>query len=102
MSKRVAIATPASLISMLWAVANGWQQFRLAEDAARIKEAGEEMYKRLTNFINYYARVGKDSSQRSLLTISQWVPLTSASPPKAGVFPNWRSAAEPTCLRPAP
>ena len=59
MSKRVAIATPASLISMLWAVANGWQQFRLAEDAARIKEAGEEMYKRLTNFINYYARVGK-------------------------------------------
>lgn len=59
MSKRIAIATPASLISMLWAVANGWQQFRLAEDAARIKEAGEEMYSRLTTFINSYARVGK-------------------------------------------
>ena len=60
MSKRVAIATPASLISMLWAVANGWQQFRLAEDAARIKEAGEEMYKRLTTFMNHYARVGRE------------------------------------------
>ena len=59
MGKRVAIATPASLIAMLWAVANGWQQFRLAEDATRIKEAGEEMYSRLTNFINSYARVGK-------------------------------------------
>lgn len=59
MTRRVAIATPASLVSMLWAVANGWQQFRLAEDAARIKEAGEEMYKRLTTFINYYSRVGK-------------------------------------------
>ena len=60
MGKRVAIATPASLISMLWAVANGWQQFRLAEDAARIKEAGEEMYKRLTTFMNHYGRVGKE------------------------------------------
>ena len=60
MAKRVAIATPASLISMLWAVANGWQQFRLAEDAARIKEAGEEMYKRLTTFMNHYARVGRE------------------------------------------
>ncbi len=60
MSRRVAIATPASLISMLWAVANGWQQFRLAEDAARIKEVGEEMYKRLTTFMNHYARVGRE------------------------------------------
>ena len=59
MAKRVAIATPASLISLLWAVASGWQQFRLAEDAARIKEVGEEMYKRLITFMNYYARVGK-------------------------------------------
>ena len=59
MAKRVAIATPASLISLLWAVANGWQQFRLAEDAARIKEVGEEMYKRLVTFMNYYSRVGK-------------------------------------------
>lgn len=60
MAKRVAIATPASLISMLWAVANGWQQFRLAADAARIKEAGEEMYKRLTTFMNHYSRVGRE------------------------------------------
>ena len=60
MTRRVAIATPASLISMLWAVANGWQQFRLAEDAARIKEVGEEMYKRLTTFMNHYSRVGKE------------------------------------------
>ena len=60
MSRRVAIATPASLISMLWAVSNGWQQFRLAQDAARIKEVGEEMYKRLNTFIGYYSRVGKE------------------------------------------
>ena len=59
MGKRVAIATPASLIAMLWAVNNGWQQFRVAEEAARIKNIGEEMFKRLTTFMNHYARVGK-------------------------------------------
>ena len=59
MGKRVAIATPASLIAMLWAVNNGWQQYRVAEEAARIKSVGEEMHKRLLTFINHYSRVGK-------------------------------------------
>ena len=58
--KRVAIATPASLIAMMWAVNNGWQQFRLAQDAARIKEVGDDMYKRLNTFIGHYNRVGKE------------------------------------------
>ena len=59
MNRRVAIATPASLIAMLWAIANGWQQFRLAEDAAKVKEAGEEMHKRMLTFISHYQRVGQ-------------------------------------------
>ncbi len=63
MSKRVAIATPSSLISMLWAVANGWQQHRLAADAAEIKKAGEEMHKRMMTFIGYYQSVGKELEQ---------------------------------------
>ena len=59
MSRRIAIATPASLIAMLWAIASGWQQFRLAEDAAKVKEAGEEMHKRMLAFINHYQNVGR-------------------------------------------
>lgn len=59
MSQRIALATPATLIAMLWAVNSGWQQYRLTEDAARIKQVGDEMYKRLLTFINHYARVGK-------------------------------------------
>lgn len=59
MGKRVVIATPASLIAMLWAVSNGWQQYRLTEDAARIKQVGDEMHKRLLTFIGHYSRVGK-------------------------------------------
>ena len=59
MNRRIAIATPASLIAMLWAIASGWQQFRLAEDAAKVKEAGEEMHKRMLTFINHYQNVGR-------------------------------------------
>ena len=60
MNKRIAVATPASLIAMLWAVANGWQQFRLGQDAARIKDVGEEMHKRMQTFIRHYQNVGKE------------------------------------------
>ena len=59
MGKRVVIATPASLIAMLWAVSNGWQQYRLTEDAARIAQMGDEMHKRLLTFVGHYSRVGK-------------------------------------------
>lgn len=59
MGKRVVIATPASLIAMLWAVSSGWRQYRLTEDAARIQQAGNEMHKRLLAFIDHYSRVGK-------------------------------------------
>ena len=45
---------------MLWAVANGWQQFRLAQDAARIKDVGEEMHKRMQTFMRHYQNVGKE------------------------------------------
>lgn len=62
MSKRVAITTPASLISLLWTVANGWQQHRIAKDAQEIQLVGEEMFKRLMGFINHYDKVGKGLS----------------------------------------
>ena len=59
MSKRIAISTPASLISLLWAVANGWQQHRIARDAAEIQAVGEEMHKRMMSFIRNYQGIGK-------------------------------------------
>jgi DNA recombination protein RmuC len=61
--KRVAIATPVSLISLLWAIANGWQQDRLARDTRKIKEAGEEMHKRMLTFISHYQKVGRELNQ---------------------------------------
>lgn len=78
-SKRVAIATPASLIAMLWAVANGWERVRLAQNAEDIRQAGEEMHARMKTFINHYQRVGKglsdavDSYNRSIGSFDTWV-----------------------------
>ncbi len=60
MGKRVAIATPASLVSLLWAVANGWQRHRIAENAEAIRQAGEEMHRRMQRFIRLYQNVGKE------------------------------------------
>ena len=47
MQKRVAIATPASLISLLWAVASGWERHRIAQNAEAIRQAGMEMHRRM-------------------------------------------------------
>ena len=59
MGKQIAIATPASLIAMLWAIANGWQQVRFAESAQEIKRVGEEMHNRMLTFISHYQDVGR-------------------------------------------
>lgn len=58
MRKRVAIATPVSLISLLWSVANGWQRQRIAEDAERILEEGQELHRRLMTFMDHFKDVG--------------------------------------------
>ena len=58
MGRRIAVATPSSLISLLWAVANGWQQQRMSENAQAVRDEAEEFYKRMLTFINHYQKVG--------------------------------------------
>ncbi len=59
MRKRVAITTPASLISLLWAVANGWQRYQIAESAEKVRQTGEDLYERLRVFVDHYEKIGK-------------------------------------------
>ena len=59
MRKRVAIATPASLIALLWAVAHGWQQVDVARNAKEIQAVGRELHASLLRFVGKYQRVGK-------------------------------------------
>ncbi len=59
LSNRVILATPSSLVALLRAVAYGWRQQAVAENAEKIRELGEELYKRLAVFTEHLARLGK-------------------------------------------
>lgn len=57
--QKIILATPTSFVALLRAVAYGWRQEALAENADRIRELGEELYRRLATFTEHLARVGK-------------------------------------------
>jgi len=61
--QNVIIATPSSFIALLKAVAYGWRQNALAENASSIRTLAEELYKRLATFSGHLARVGRSLGQ---------------------------------------
>ena len=61
--QHVIVATPTSFVALLKAVAYGWRQNALADNALRIQELGEETYKRLVTFTTHLARVGRSLGQ---------------------------------------
>jgi DNA recombination protein RmuC len=55
----VIVATPSTLIALLKAVAYGWRQAAVAENAAVIRDLGQELHKRLSSFVTHLARTGR-------------------------------------------
>ena len=62
-ANKVVLATPTSLIALLRAVAFGWRQLAVAENAETIRELGEELYKRLATFNEHLGRLGRALGQ---------------------------------------
>ena len=58
LKQNVILATPSTLIALLKTVAYGWRQAAVAENAAVIRELGQELYRRLGNFTAHLGRVG--------------------------------------------
>jgi DNA recombination protein RmuC len=56
--QNVIIATPSTLIALLKTVAYGWRQSAVAENAAVIREIGQELYRRLGTFTGHLGRTG--------------------------------------------
>ncbi|MEB4592111.1 DNA recombination protein RmuC [Candidatus Thiothrix sp. Deng01] len=60
LNDKVILATPSTLVALLRAVAFGWKQAVLAENAGKVRDLGEELHKRLTVFLDHLERLGRN------------------------------------------
>lgn len=58
----VIIATPSSFVALLKAVAYGWRQMALAQNAETIRTLAEDLYKRLAVFTTHLGKLGRNIS----------------------------------------
>ena len=59
MQRRVHLATPTTLLSLLRAVSYGWQQHQLTDNAQEVLEAGRELFARLATFGGHVDALGR-------------------------------------------
>ncbi len=57
--KRVLLATPLTLISLLLTVAHGWRQEALSENIEKVRETGLELYSRLGTMHGHFTKLGE-------------------------------------------
>ena len=62
-TQNVIIGTPTTLISLLRAVAYGWRQEKLAENAKYIGDLGRDLYKRIADMSGHITKLGKNLEQ---------------------------------------
>jgi DNA recombination protein RmuC len=91
--KRVLIATPTSLISLLLAVAHGWRQHSLAEEVDKIRDTGIELYTRLLKMSENFAKLGSSIEKSVEMYNSTVGSLEKHVLPSARKFEDLRPAS---------
>ena len=59
LAQQIILATPTSFVALLKAVAYGWRQLALAENAQEIRKLAEDLYGRLGVFVGHLNKVGR-------------------------------------------
>jgi DNA recombination protein RmuC len=57
--QQILMATPTTLIGLLWATHYGWREERIAESAREIADSARELHRRLGRFVEPLAKVGR-------------------------------------------
>jgi len=59
LKQSIIIATPSTLMALLKVVAYGWRQAAASQNAAEIRELGQELHRRLATFVSHLQKVGR-------------------------------------------
>jgi DNA recombination protein RmuC len=86
----VVMATPTTLIALLKAVAYGWQQSQVAQNAKAIQEAGRDLYSKLVNAHEYFKNMGAALGN----AVGHYNKFVGAVEGRAGAFFHARKLAE--------
>jgi DNA recombination protein RmuC len=90
--KRVLIATPGTLITLLLTISHGWRQHAIAANLDQIRDTGRELYTRLLTMSQHFSKLGS-AIERTVETYNQTVGSLERN-----VLPSARKFQE---LRPA-
>ena len=70
--RRVLIATPMTLITLLLTIAHGWREQATVENLDKIRSTGQELYGRLLTMSQHFARLG-EAIEKTVGTYNQTV-----------------------------
>jgi DNA recombination protein RmuC len=70
--KRVLLATPGTLITLLLTISHGWRQHAIAENLDQIRATGQELYTRLLTMAGHFGKLGS-AIEKTVETYNQTV-----------------------------
>jgi DNA recombination protein RmuC len=94
LKQSVIITTPSTLIALLKVVAYGWRQAQATENAATIRELGQDLYKRLGVFTTHLAKLQQrlggavDAYNAAVGSLERQVLPQARKFPELGVTPD--------------